>query len=94
MATKSVQVRLDADLKKRVEHVLNEIGVDVPTAVRIFFTKVAATGGIPFLLQTEEEDHYTPIQLRAFDRLAAEARNEKLSGPFSTVEELLADLNK
>lgn len=96
MSTKSIQVRLDANLKKRVEKVLADIGVDVPTAVRIFFVKVAATGGIPFVLQTEEEDHYTPEQIKRIDRLAREARRhpEKLVGPFTNIDDLIASLNK
>lgn len=64
MATKSsVQVRLDEDLKKDAEMVFDNLGVDVPTAIRIFFKKVVATRSIPFSLEEspysftkEEED--------------------------------------
>ena len=96
MATKSIQVRLDEKLKKRVEKVLALIGVDMPTATRMFFVKVAATGGIPFLLQVEEEDHYTPAQIKKLDRLAAKAKNEpeKLIGPFTKIEDLVESLRK
>ncbi|MBI1812383.1 type II toxin-antitoxin system RelB/DinJ family antitoxin [Candidatus Peregrinibacteria bacterium] len=93
MATKSIQVRLDHNLKKRVEKVLADIGVDMPTAVRIFFVKVAATGGIPFVLESPQ-DEYTPTQIKKLDRLAAKAMKEKLAGPFSTVEDMLKDLQK
>lgn len=94
MATKSIQVRLDEKLKKRVEKVLAEIGVDVPTAVRMFFIKVAATGEIPFPLRAHKEDDYTPQQLRALDRLAAEAKKGKgLSRAFTSAKELIEDLN-
>lgn len=94
MATKSIQVRLDERLKKRVEKVLSDIGVDVPTAVRIFFTRVASSGGIPFLLQSEDEEHYTATQLIALDRLAVEAKKGKgLSRTFSSADELMSDLH-
>ncbi|TSC60682.1 MAG: DNA-damage-inducible protein J [Candidatus Peregrinibacteria bacterium Greene0416_62] len=94
MASKSIQVRLDERLKKRVEKIFADIGVDTPTAVRMFFMKVAATGEIPFSLQAHQEDHYTPRQLKALDRLAAKAMKEKLAGPFTTVEALLEDLHR
>jgi len=52
MATKSsVQVRLDEDLKRDAEMVFDNLGVDVPTAIRIFFKKVVATRSIPFSLE-------------------------------------------
>ncbi|MBI3619195.1 type II toxin-antitoxin system RelB/DinJ family antitoxin [Candidatus Peregrinibacteria bacterium] len=95
MATKSIQVRLDHNLKKRVEKVLADIGVDMPTAVRIFFVKVAATGGIPFMLESPQQDEYTPEQIKKLDRLAAKAkRGIGLSGPFTNVDEMIEDLRK
>lgn len=91
MAQKSIQVRIDEDLKKRAEAVFSSIGIDGPTAVRVFYTKVVATGGIPFFLGNEEQ--YTPEQLAAIDALAEEAlRGENLSPPYSSAEELIAAL--
>ena len=93
MATKSIQVRLDERLKKRVEKVLADIGVDVPTAVRMFFVKVAATGEIPFSLQAYPEDRYTPKQLKALDRLAEQAiKGKGVSRVFTSMDELIEDL--
>ncbi len=95
MATKSVQIRLDAKQKKRVEEILERIGMDVPTAVRVFFAKVVATGGIPFMLNEWMEDQYTPEQISYLDRLAAEAKSGKgLSPPFDTAEEAIRYLHE
>ena len=46
--TKTLQVRVDEDLRAEADDVLREIGLDVPSAVRIFLTKVVHTRGIPF----------------------------------------------
>lgn len=46
----SVQVRLDESLKKEAETVFDNLGLDTPTAIRIFFKKVVATRSIPFAL--------------------------------------------
>ena len=95
MTTKSIQVRMDDRLKKRVEKVLAELGIDVPTAVRMFFAQVATTGGIPFSLAGTSEDRYSERSLRMLDALAASAkRDEDLSVPFSSVDALLEDLRK
>ena len=47
-AKSSVQVRLDEDLKKDAERIFENLGVDAPTAIRMFFKKVVATRSIPF----------------------------------------------
>lgn len=92
MAKKNIQIRLDEELKRKAEHVFKKIGIDSPTAVRIFFLKVVDSGGIPFPLQLE--DAYSPKQLAAIDRLARKAKQGKgLSRTFSSVDDLLDDLH-
>lgn len=92
MARKNLQIRLDEKLKRRAEEIFKRIGIDTPTAVRIFFTKVTDVGGIPFFLQSPD-DGYTPRQIAAMDRLAAKAKKRKdVSAAFATAEDLLADL--
>jgi DNA-damage-inducible protein J len=46
--TKTLQVRVDENLRTEADVVLREIGLDVPSAVRIFLTKVVHTRSIPF----------------------------------------------
>ena len=43
-----VRLRLEPELKEEVVRVLADAGLDISTAVRIFFRKVAAQGGLPF----------------------------------------------
>lgn len=94
MANKNLQIRLDEKLKRRAEDIFRKIGIDTPTAVRIFFTKVADIGGIPFLLQSDD-DRYTPKQIAAMDHLAREARQGKnLSPVFLSMDEALTYLNE
>jgi addiction module RelB/DinJ family antitoxin len=54
MALTNVQIRIDASLKKEAEGVLDKIGLDMPTAFRIFLKKVVATRSIPFPLADQE----------------------------------------
>lgn len=46
----SIQVRLDETLKRDAESVFDHLGMDAPTAIRMFFKQVVATGSIPFPL--------------------------------------------
>lgn len=48
--TKTLQVRVEEDLRSEADGVLSEIGLDVPSAVRLFLTKVVQTRSIPFEL--------------------------------------------
>jgi len=56
----SVQVRLDEELKVKAETVLENLGLDAPTAIRMFFKKVVATRSIPFSVSEESPYHFTP----------------------------------
>lgn len=92
MAQKNLQVRLDDKLKKKAESIFEKIGMDTPTAIRVFLAKVVDVGGIPFSLMPSE-DHYSPAQLARIDALAAEARKGKnLSPAFSSIDEFLKEL--
>ena len=94
MTTKSIQVRMDPKLKMEVEKLLEEIGMDVPTAVRVFFAKIVAFGGIPFSLKMDDFE-FTVAQTSALDRLAMQAKKGKgLSKRFASVDHLLDDLKK
>ena len=43
-----LQVRLDDELKNQAAAIYNELGIDLSTAVRMFFKKSVLVGGIPF----------------------------------------------
>ncbi|MBC6720689.1 MULTISPECIES: type II toxin-antitoxin system RelB/DinJ family antitoxin [Treponema] len=51
--TALVQVRVDEALKDEVTDIYNHYGLDLPTAIRIFFKKSVAVGGLPFDLREE-----------------------------------------
>lgn len=43
-----VQVRVDRDLKEQTASIYDAIGMDLPTAIRMFFKKSVMVGGLPF----------------------------------------------
>ncbi|MSU61407.1 MAG: type II toxin-antitoxin system RelB/DinJ family antitoxin [Pedosphaera sp.] len=53
---KTLSVRIPDELHKESNEVLEQIGLDVPTAFRIFLTQVAVTRSIPFTLRVRDSE--------------------------------------
>lgn len=51
MANSFVQVRVDEQLKEEVTTIYEELGMDLPTAIRIFLKRSVQEKGIPFSLK-------------------------------------------
>jgi len=90
----SVQVRLDESLKKEAEIVFENLGVDAPTAIRMFFKRVVATRSIPFALEESpyvfskaEEEEMVQAYKESFDP-------ENLDGPFHSAEDAISFLRE
>lgn len=43
-----LQVRVDRSLKEQTAAIYNAIGIDLPTAIRMFFKRTVMVGGLPF----------------------------------------------
>lgn len=58
MSTKTrLNVNIDRDLKEQTALTLSEIGLDVTTAINLYFRKIVNTKSIPFILSAKT--HYT-----------------------------------
>jgi DNA-damage-inducible protein J len=53
--TALIQVRIDAGLKKEAEALLNDMGLDTSTAIRVFFKQIIAQKSIPFTIASAGE---------------------------------------
>ena len=58
---KTLQIRLPQELREEADSVLRTIGLDMPTAVRLFLTKIVQTRSIPFALEAG------PVELMSVD---------------------------
>ena len=50
-----IQVRIDKPLKEEVGEIFSSIGLDMSTAIRMFFQRCRAVKGIPFALTAVPE---------------------------------------
>ena len=56
-ATALIQTDIDFDVKERAAAVFGEMGISVSDAVRIFLTRTADEGALPFTLTSDAEAH-------------------------------------
>lgn len=96
MSTITMEVPVEPALRKKAEKVLNELGLDMNSAVRVFLKKVVATNSIPFALAEEPPPYrFTPAEETEILKAAKEARNpKKVSGPFHTADALISHLRQ
>jgi DNA-damage-inducible protein J len=86
MPTKSttVRARLEPELKKETELILEELGINTTEAIRIFFKQVKLQRGLPFEMKIPNEITENAI-------LDAKARKDVSS--FDSSDELFEDLD-
>lgn len=58
---KTLTLRIPDELHLESNEVLEQIGLDVPTAFRLFLTQVAATRSIPFTLTLDRQTAATSV---------------------------------
>ncbi|MFM8715461.1 MAG: type II toxin-antitoxin system RelB/DinJ family antitoxin [Spartobacteria bacterium] len=59
--TTTIQIRVPIQLRDEVSAVLDSMGLDLPTAIRVYLSKVAQTRRIPFALEAEPAAEVIPV---------------------------------
>lgn len=90
-STAQIQVRIDAATKREVRKFLEEIGLDVSTAVKIFFKQIQRTRSLPFDINQCAHPH---VMSKKNALLVKKAFREKKSEGkrFTSVRALMRDL--
>ena len=75
MANGLLQLRIDDTLRQEAAEVYARLGLDLPTAIRIFLTRSVQVRGIPFTMRLADEDDRETEAVAAMRRMsrAAEA---------------------
>ena len=82
-----VQVKVDTETKTDVTSLYEALGLDLPTAVRIFFKKSIAVGGLPFELRDDARTERWKVYKE--DRNSIKENNI----PEMTLDEINAEIN-
>ena len=56
MCTTTLHLRLDEDMKNQASDVFEHLGLDLPTAIRIFLRRSIAVDGMPFELKNNRSE--------------------------------------
>jgi DNA-damage-inducible protein J len=57
--TSVIQVRVDETLKKNADSLFNDLGLDTPSAIRLFLKQAIIKNSIPFPIE-RQDDLYNP----------------------------------
>ncbi len=80
MAT--LQVCIDDNLKANSDTLFSSLGLDTPTAVRIFLTMAQEYNGFPFPI------NHRPLSAESAEALEDARLHRNLHGPYATAEDV------
>lgn len=81
----TINIRVDENLKKEASELLEELGLDMTTAMNLFLRKLISHGGIPFEIRRND----TLQALREVEKIRA---GELKAKRYRNVDELIEDL--
>ena len=81
---KTIQVRVDDQLKESADKLFSSLGLDTSTAIRMFLAAALEYDGIPFIVKRTRERKPSAELLEAMEDVRL-GRN--LHGPYSTAED-------
>ena len=93
MASTLVQIRVDEDLKNEATDIFERLGLDLPTAIRVFLKKSVEESGIPFNLKIDKNKKVSLKQgQKAFKQLRKEAKKNGLQD--MSLDEINAEIKE
>ncbi len=84
-----VQFRIDKALKREATELYEALGMDLPTALRIFMTKCIQEKGLPFSVALSEQAAAGLMAKQAFHAL----RQQAAGVPEMSMEEINAEID-
>lgn len=90
MATTNITIRMDSELKKQAEAVLNELGMNFTTAYTVFTKQLVRDQCFPFVPDASTPNKETLEAIREVEEIEA---GRKTAKSYTSVEELFNDIN-
>ena len=85
ITTTNIQVRVDQALKVEAEQLFADIGLDMPTAIRLFLKQAVINNGIPFPL--ERDPFYSSSNQAQLAKVARDLRAGRNCAAHTLIEE-------
>ena len=80
-----IQIRIDSDTKQKAQKILDNIGLDISSAVKLLLKQVVNTGTMP--LEIRDENGFTLKKSRELKQAIIEAKTD--SKNFKSVDDLI-----
>jgi DNA-damage-inducible protein J len=82
--TSVIQVRVDETLKKNADSLFNDLGLDTPSAIRLFLKQAIIKNSIPFPIE-RQDDFYNPQNIAHLKKVLTDL-NAGLSEQHALIE--------
>ena len=89
MATTSMNIRMDTEVKRKAQMIFAELGMDTTTAVNLFLRQVIRTQSIPFELKAELPNEET---MEAIEEVRMMKQNPSMGKRYQDVDTMMEDL--
>ncbi|MBU4375569.1 type II toxin-antitoxin system RelB/DinJ family antitoxin [Patescibacteria group bacterium] len=86
-ANNQIQVRIDSKTKKETQRILESLGLDISTAVKMLFKQIINTGGLPY--EIRDENGFTFRKKQELKQAIVEAKTS--SKTFDSADKLIKD---
>ena len=93
--TASLNIRLDADIKRNAEFVYSRYGLSLAEAVTVFIHQSCNVGGLPFDLRPSNPNAKTLAAITEAEQILSEYRNgTRIRRPFVSAKEMFAAMDE
>ena len=91
MPNSLIQLRIDEKLQTEATDIYERLGMDLPTAIRIFLTRSVEERGIPFSMKLKTESYKAEEAVKAMREMSKIAEENGISD--MTLDEINAEIN-
>lgn len=89
--TSSIHIRIEPAVKKKVEKILDSLGMTTAEAINIYLRQIILNSGIPFEIKNPKFNEET---LKAIDEAEKIEKNPEKYKSYNTVEKFMEDLHE
>lgn len=87
--TTSMNIRIEPKLKKDVEEVLNDLGMNITDAVTIYFKQIVLTDSIPLQIKRPRFNKETLEAIKEADEIIKHPENHK---SYNSIYEIIEEI--
>lgn len=93
MASSVINVNVDSEVKKEATAILNDLGLNMSTAINMFLTQVIKTDGIPFRIRNPKPSKELLEAIDEGEKILKEMEEGKRKG-YSNMDDLIKSLDR